>query len=60
MENIQKQIDGMEASEKGLDDETRERLEKEIDKKSKKINNLEGYRKNKRRFKTNIIRKKVC
>ena len=47
MENIQKQIDGMEASEKGLDDETRERLEKEIDKKSKKINNLEGYRKNK-------------
>lgn len=54
MENIQKQIDGMEASEKGLDDETRERLEKEIDKKSKKINNLEGYRKNKTQI-TKII-----
>ncbi len=44
----------MEASEKGLDDETRERLEKEIDKKSKKINNLEGYRKNKTQI-TKII-----
>jgi len=54
MENIQKQIDGMEASEKGLDDETRERLEKEIDKESKKINNLEGYRKNKTQI-TKII-----
>lgn len=39
---------------KGLDDETRERLEKEIDKKSKKINNLEGYRKNKTQI-TKII-----
>ncbi len=47
MENIQKQINGMEASEKGLDDETRENLEKEKNKKSQKINNLEGYRKNK-------------
>ncbi len=46
MENIQKQVDGMEASEKGLDDETRENLEKEMDKKFQKINNLEGYRKN--------------
>lgn len=47
MENIQKQINGMEASAKGLDDETRENLEKEMNKKSQKINNLEGYRKNK-------------
>ena len=54
VKNIQKQIAGMEASEKGLDDETRERLEKEIDKKSKKINNLEGYRKNKTQI-TKII-----
>lgn len=46
MENIQKQVDGMEASEKGLDDETRENLEKEMDKKFQKINNLEGYKKN--------------
>ena len=46
MENIQKQIDGMETSKKGLDDETRENLEKEMNKKTQKINNLVGYRKN--------------
>lgn len=47
MENMQKQIDGMKTSEKGLDDETRKNLEKEINKKSQKINNLKGYKKNK-------------
>ncbi len=47
IEILTKEIAGKEASLAKLDGEAKEKMEKDLDKKTKKLNNLEGYTKNK-------------